>query len=143
MQRRAATLAATSLGFGVIQLDVTVVNVAVERIGHSLHATVTELQWIVSAHTLTFAALILTAGALGDHFGAKRVFSAGFAGFTAAAMACGLAPDTAVLIAARALQGVGAALLGTRGLHAALAIGLGALAAALVAQASVRPRRIA
>ena len=69
---------ATSLGFGVVQLDVTVVNVAVKQIGSSLGGGVSQLQWVISAYTLVFAALILTAGALGDRIGAKRVFAAGF-----------------------------------------------------------------
>ena len=72
-----ATLIATSLGFGVIQLDVTVVNVAVKQIGASFGGGITGLQWVVSAYTLVLAALILTAGALGDRFGAKRMLCTG------------------------------------------------------------------
>jgi MFS transporter, DHA2 family, methylenomycin A resistance protein len=108
-----ATLIATSLGFGVIQLDVTVVNVAVKQIGASFGGGVTGLQWVVSAYTLVFAALILTAGALGDRFGAKRMLCTGFVVFVAASVLCGLATDMAMLIAARAVQGLGAALLGS------------------------------
>ena len=110
---RAATLIGTSLGFGVIQLDVTVVNVAVKAIGGTFGGGIAELQWVVSSYVLMFAALILPAGALGDRFGARRVLCAGFVIFVAASMACGLAPDFAVLIAARAVQGAGAALLGS------------------------------
>src|ERR1700760_4872289 len=105
------TLAAMSLGYGVVQLDVTIVNTALNSIGSSLGGGVAELQWVVSAYTIAFAALILTAGALGDRIGAKRVFMAGFAIFTVASLACGLAPDAWTLIAARAVQGLGAALL--------------------------------
>src|SRR6478672_7891936 len=105
------TLAAMSLGYGVVQLDVTIVNTALSAIGNSLGGGVSELQWVVSAYTIAFASLILTAGALGDRLGAKRVFMAGFALFTAASLACTLAPNAAILIAARALQGLGAALL--------------------------------
>jgi DHA2 family methylenomycin A resistance protein-like MFS transporter len=105
------TLAAMSLGFGVVQLDVTIVNTALNSIGASLGGGVSELQWMVNAYTIAFAALILTAGALGDRIGAKRVFMAGFAIFTAASLACALAPNAAVLIAARAVQGLGAAIL--------------------------------
>src|SRR5277367_2581619 len=108
-----ATLIATSLGFGVIQLDVTVVNVAVKQIGASFGGGIAGLQWVVSAYTLVLAALILTAGALGDRFGAKRVLCAGFVVFVAASVACGLATGMAMLIAARAVQGLGAALLGS------------------------------
>lgn len=105
------TLAAMSLGFAVVQLDVTVVNVALERIGAALNGGVVGLQWVVDAYTIVFASLILTCGALGDRFGAKRLFIAGFILFVLASMACGAAPDLFVLIAARALQGVGAAVL--------------------------------
>ena len=105
------TLAAMSLGYGVVQLDVTIVNTALNSIGTSLGGGVTELQWVVSAYTIAFAAFILTAGALGDRIGAKRVFMAGFAIFTAASVACALAPNATLLIAARAVQGLGAAIL--------------------------------
>ena len=100
-----------TLGFAVVQLDVTVVNVGIRAIGASLGGSVAALQWVVSSYTLTLAALILTAGALGDRIGAKRLFIVGFAIFTAASVACGLAPSFAVLIAARTIQGVGAAIL--------------------------------
>src|SRR5215469_1262570 len=105
------TLAAMSLGYGVVQLDVTIVNTALNSIGSSLGGGVTELQWVVSAYTIAFAALILTAGAIGDRLGAKRVFMAGFIIFTAASLACALAPTAVLLIAARAVQGLGAAIL--------------------------------
>src|SRR6478672_4166830 len=105
------TLAAMSLGYGVVQLDVTIVNTALSSIGNSLGGGVTELQWVVSAYTIAFAAFILTSGALGDRIGAKRVFMAGFAIFTAASVACALAPDAAILIAARCVQGLAAAIL--------------------------------
>ena len=105
------TLAAMSLGYGVVQLDVTIVNTALASIGASLGGGVSELQWVVSAYTIAFAAFILTAGALGDRIGAKRVFMAGFAIFTAASLACALAPNAAILIAARCVQGFGAAML--------------------------------
>ena len=105
------TLAAMSLGYGVVQLDVTIVNTALNSIGNSLGGGVSELQWVVSAYTIAFAAFILTAGALGDRIGAKRIFMAGFAIFTAASAGCALAPSAAILIAARGVQGLGAAIL--------------------------------
>lgn len=105
------TLAAMSLGYGVVQLDVTIVNTALNSIGTSLGGGVSELQWVVSTYTIAFAALILTAGALGDRLGAKRIFMVGFSLFTAASLACALAPTSAILIAARAVQGVAAAIL--------------------------------
>ena len=111
MNGRGGTLIATSLGFGVVQLDVSVVNVAINPIGADLGGGVAALQWVVNAYTLAFAGLILTAGVLGDRIGAKRVFVAGFALFTIASAACGLAPGLATLVAARAVQGIGAAVL--------------------------------
>ena len=105
------TLAAMSLGYGVVQLDVTIVNTALNSIGSSLGGGVSELQWVVSTYTIAFAALILTAGALGDRLGAKRVFIAGFGLFTLASLACALAPTSSVLIASRAVQGLAAAIL--------------------------------
>jgi MFS transporter, DHA2 family, methylenomycin A resistance protein len=109
---RGWALLATSLGFGVVQLDVSVVNVSIKSIGGQLGGSVSGLQWVVDAYTVAFAALILSAGALGDRIGARRVFIAGFALFTLASAACGLAPDLAALIAARTVQGIGAAVLG-------------------------------
>ena len=105
------TLAAMSLGYGVVQLDVTIVNTALNAIGTSLGGGVAELQWVVSAYTIAFAAFILTAGAPGDRIGAKQVFMAGFAIFTAASVGCALASNATILIAARSVQGLGAAIL--------------------------------
>ena len=107
----ALTLAAMSLGFGVVQLDISIVNTALNSIGTSLGGGVSELQWVVSAYTIAFAAFILTAGALGDRIGAKRLVMIGFAIFTAASVVCAFAPDAVTLIAARAVQGLGAAIL--------------------------------
>ena len=105
------TLAAMSLGYGVVQLDVTIVNTALHAIGSSLGGGVAELQWVVSAYTIAFAAFILTAGALGDRLGARNIFMAGFALFTVASLACALAPNATILIAARCVQGLAAAIL--------------------------------
>jgi DHA2 family methylenomycin A resistance protein-like MFS transporter len=105
------TLAGMSLGYGIVQLDLTIVNTALDAIGSSLGGGISKLQWVVSAYTIVFAAFILTAGALGDRIGAKRIFLAGFAIFTAASVACALAPNAAVLIAARCVQGLAAAIL--------------------------------
>src|SRR3954462_1102047 len=105
------TLAAMSLGYGVVQLDVTIVNTALNAIGTSLGGGVAELQWVVGAYTIAFAAFILTAGALGDRIGSKRIFIAGFALFTAASVACALSPNAVMLIGARLLQGLAAAIL--------------------------------
>jgi MFS transporter, DHA2 family, methylenomycin A resistance protein len=105
----ARIVATVSVGFVVTQLDVTIVNVALARIAADLHANVTALQWIVDAYTLAFAVLMLSAGALGDRFGARRMFAAGIALFALASLLCGLAANCAWLVAARACQGVGAA----------------------------------
>src|SRR5947207_3654352 len=105
------TLAAMSLGYGVVQLDVTIVNTALDSISGSLGGGVSELQWVVTSYTIAFAAFILTAGALGDRIGAKRIFMAGFTIFTAASAACAMAPNATILILARCVQGLAAAIL--------------------------------
>ncbi|MGA4543008.1 MFS transporter [Uniformispora flossi] len=104
-------LLATVLGSGIAMLDGTVVNVALPTIGRDLGVSVSALQWIVNAYTLTLAGLILLGGALGDRYGRKRVFVIGVAWFAAASLLCGIAPNAELLIAARALQGIGGALL--------------------------------
>jgi MFS transporter, DHA2 family, methylenomycin A resistance protein len=106
-----ALLFACSFAFIIVQLDVTIVNVALPRMGAELHASVGALQWVVDAYTLGFAVFLLSAGVMGDKFGSRRVFLAGFALFLAASAACALAPSALLLNGARALQGVGAALL--------------------------------
>jgi DHA2 family methylenomycin A resistance protein-like MFS transporter len=109
---RGPLLAAVTLGIAVIQLDVSVVNVAVKALAAGLGAGVSGVQWVVDAYTLTFAALILSAGALGDRIGARRVLLAGFCVFIAASVACGASVSTGMLVAARLVQGAGAAALG-------------------------------
>ena len=104
-------LAATILGSGVASLDATVVNVALPRIGADLNAGLTALQWTINAYTLTLAGLLLLGGSLGDRLGRRRIFLVGVIWFTVASAGCALAPTAGVLIATRALQGVGAALL--------------------------------
>lgn len=109
--QRRYTLAAASLGFVVVLLDVSVVNVALESLRVGFDTDVAGLQWVVNAYTLIFAALLLTTGALGDRLGAKRVFMAGLAVFTLASLGCGLATSLGALITARIVQGLGAAML--------------------------------
>lgn len=104
-------IAATVLGSGMAMLDMSAVNVALPTIGRQLSASIGGLQWIVSGYTLTLAGLILLGGSLGDRLGRRRVFVAGVIWFALASALCGLAPGIAVLIAARAAQGVGGALL--------------------------------
>lgn len=104
-------LLATVLGSGLAFIDGTVVNVALPRIGDSLDAGMSGLQWTVNGYTLTLAALILLGGSLGDRFGRRRLFVVGVVWFAVASLACGLATDVETLVAARAVQGVGGALL--------------------------------
>ncbi|GAA5056900.1 MFS transporter [Streptomyces similanensis] len=101
----------TVLGSSMVLLDSTVVNVALPRIGRDLDTDLAALQWTVNAYMLTLAALILLGGSLGDAYGRRKIFVIGVVWFAAASLLCGLAPGTGVLIAARALQGVGGALL--------------------------------
>ncbi len=104
-------VAATVLGSGMAAIDATVVGIALPTIGRDFKASVVQLQWVSNAYTLTLAGLLLLGGALGDRYGRKIVFQIGTAWFALASLLCGAAPDTLALIGARALQGVGAALL--------------------------------
>jgi MFS family permease len=104
-------LLATVLGSGMAFLDATVVNVALPTIGVALNASVAGLQWILNGYTLALASLILIGGSLGDRFGRRRVFVIGVVWFAAASLLCGMAPTADALSAARALQGIGGALL--------------------------------
>ncbi len=104
-------LAAMILGSGIAGLDATVVNVALPAIAEDFDAGVAGLQWTLNGYLLTLAALILLGGSLGDHYGRRKIFLIGVVWFAAASLLCGLAPNTEALVAARALQGVGGALL--------------------------------
>lgn len=104
-------LLATVVGSGLAFIDATVVNIALPRIGTSLGADAAGLQWTVNGYTLSLTALILLGGSLGDRFGRRRIFVIGVCWFAAASLLCGLAPSIEALVAARALQGVGGALL--------------------------------
>ncbi|WP_128433778.1 MFS transporter [Streptomyces cyaneus] len=104
-------LLTTVLGSSMALLDSTVVNVALPRIGRDLDADLAALQWTVNAYMLTLAGLILLGGSLGDRYGRRKVFVVGVVWFAVASLLCGIAPNAGVLIAARALQGIGGALL--------------------------------
>ncbi|SFT56729.1 MFS transporter [Paraburkholderia aspalathi] len=104
-------LIATSLSYVIVILDTSIVNVALEPVAASLGSDIAGLQWVVNAYTLTFASLLFSGGALGDRIGAKTVYLAGLLVFACASALCGLAPDLQILVVARVLQGVGAALL--------------------------------
>jgi len=104
-------LVATILGSSMAFIDSTVVNVALPVLQTDLKATVADVQWVVEAYALFLAALILVGGSLGDHFGRRRIYALGIAIFTLASAACGFAPTITFLIVARAVQGIGGALL--------------------------------
>ncbi|WP_225828138.1 MFS transporter [Streptomyces naphthomycinicus] len=107
--RPAPTLFAALLGFALITLDASVVNVALPAIGSALGGGMSGLQWVVDAYTLAFAALMLSTGAFSDRAGASRAYAYGITVFTLASAACGLAPNLPALIGARVVQGVAAA----------------------------------
>jgi len=104
-------VAAMVLGSSVAGIDTTVVAVALPAIGRNLHAGFGALQWTVTSYTLTLASLILLAGSLSDRWGRRRVFLAGLSWFTLASVLCAAAPSIGWLIAARAVQGIGGALM--------------------------------
>jgi EmrB/QacA subfamily drug resistance transporter len=105
------TLGAVSIGLFMIMLDGTAVNVALPSIRQSLHLRLSDLEWVVAGYGLAFAAFMLTGGKLADLFGRRLVFMVGLAVFTGASLTCGLAPDGNVLVIARFVQGLGAALM--------------------------------
>src|SRR6266568_1274220 len=104
-------LIATILGSSMAFIDGTVVNVALPVLQLDLKATVADVQWVVEAYSLSLAALILVGGSLGDHYGRRRIFAMGVVIFAVASVWCGLSPNTTSLIIARAVQGIGGALL--------------------------------
>jgi EmrB/QacA subfamily drug resistance transporter len=144
--RKRLTLAATIIGSSMAFVDGSVVNIALPAIQQALGANAVATQWIVNAYLLLLGALVLIGGAAADLYGRRRIFVLGLAVFTAASIACGLAPNIAVLVVSRAVQGVGAALLmpaslamlgATFGEHErAQAIGVWAGAGALMSAAS-------
>ena len=115
-RRRTLTLVATILGSGMTFVDGTVVNIALPTLGRDLHAGLASLQWVVLGYSLAVAALYLPAGAIGDRFGRRQMFSIGVAGFAVASVAAGLSPDLPALLASRVAQGVAGALLTTNSL---------------------------
>ncbi|PMS15032.1 MFS transporter [Trinickia dabaoshanensis] len=110
LQRR-RVLAATSISYFIVILDTSIVNVALERIATALSMQISGLQWVTNAYTLVFAALLLTGGTLGDRVGARNVYLAGLALFTLASTLCALSTTLPMLVGARAVQGIGAAML--------------------------------
>ncbi|GAA1405036.1 MFS transporter [Kitasatospora putterlickiae] len=110
-RRRWTVLAVCALSLFLVGLDTTIVNVGLPAIGRGLHVGTRDLEWIVDAYTVVLASLLITAGALADRFGRRRVFQGGLLLFGLASLACALAPSAGALVAARALQGVGASML--------------------------------
>ncbi len=108
--RRWQALALVCVAFFMTVLDVSIVNVALPSIGHSLHFSSTGLQWVITAYAITFGGFLLLGGRAGDILGRKRMFLVGVALFSIASLVCGLAGSTGMLIAARAVQGLGAAI---------------------------------
>jgi EmrB/QacA subfamily drug resistance transporter len=106
-----APLLAVCAGYFMVILDVTIINVAVPVIGRDVSASLTGIQWITDGYTLVFAGFLLSAGALGDRLGNRRVFSSGVGVFTVASAACALAPNAPFLVTARLVEGLGAALI--------------------------------
>src|SRR5882724_11058628 len=104
-------LAATIIGSSIVFIDGAVVNVALPIIQKDLNANISSVQWIVEAYSLFLAALILVGGSLGDHFGRRRIFAIGIAIFGISSVGCGLSSTVGMLILARAIQGIGGALL--------------------------------
>src|SRR6202051_3305607 len=105
------TLVATILGSSMTFIDATVVNVALPALQADLHATITDVQWVIEPYALFLGALILVGGSMGDQFGRRRVFLFGVMFFTAASILCAIATSPRALIVDRALQGIGAAFL--------------------------------
>ncbi len=125
MSRTRWVILLTGLGSLMAALDTLVVATALNTIRHDLHASLEQLEWTANAYNLSLAVLLLPAAALGDRFGRRRLYAIGLAVFSAASGACALAPDAGFLIGARAIQGVGAALV--------LPLGLTLLSAAFTA----------
>ena len=109
-------LALTGVGSLMAALDTLVVSTALSTIRVQLHASVEQLEWTVNAYNLSFAVLLITAAALGDRFGRRNLYATGLGLFAAASAVCALAPDIGWLIAARTVQGAGAALIMPLGL---------------------------
>ena len=111
MERKWWTLVAVCVAIFMLLLDITIVNVALPAIEHSLNASFSDLQWVIDAYALTLATCVLTAGSASDLFGRKRVFTVGIVLFTLASAFCGLATDPLFLILARAVQGIGGSIM--------------------------------
>jgi EmrB/QacA subfamily drug resistance transporter len=111
MSNKPGTLALVCVATAMLMLDIAVVNTALPRIAHDLHSGLSGVQWVIDAYTLTLASVVLSAGSLSDRFGRRLIFAIGMGLFTIASLACALAGSMALLDGARAIQGIGAAML--------------------------------
>jgi MFS family permease len=111
MRTQRWTLVVVCVATAMLMLDIAVVNTALSRIAEDLDTGLSGLQWVVDAYTLTLASTVLSAGFLADRLGRKRMFMAGLSVFTVASLACGVAQDIVMLNSARAVQGIGAAVM--------------------------------
>src|ERR1700728_2058484 len=111
LERKWWTLIAVCTATFMLLLDITVVNVALPDIQRSLHSSFSDLQWVVDAYSLTLAAFLLTAGVFGDMFGRRRIFAVGLGIFSVSSLVCGLSSSSLMLNVARAVQGVGGAIM--------------------------------
>src|SRR2546429_1717371 len=111
MERKWWTLLVVCVGTFMLLLDITIVNVALPKIAHGLHASFSDIQWVIDAYALTLASLLLTTGALADLLGRKLVFTVGLGLFALASLLCALSPDALFLILARGGQGIGGAIM--------------------------------
>ena len=110
-RRRLLVLAVCSVSLLIVGLDATIVNAALPSIGRSFHSALSGLQWTIDAYTLVLASLLILSGSAGDRFGRRRVFLTGLVLFSAGSLACALAPSLGLLVAFRALQAIGGAML--------------------------------
>ncbi|OSZ57834.1 MFS transporter, partial [Streptomyces pharetrae CZA14] len=110
-RRRWTVLAVCAMSMFLVGVDTTIVNVGLPEIGRGLGVTTHGLAWVVDAYTVVLACLLIVSGALADRFGRRRVFQLGLVVFGTASLACALAPSLGLLVAARAVQGIGASML--------------------------------
>ena len=110
-RRKVTILISCCLSLLIVSMDTTIVNVAIPSIRTELHASASELQWVIDVYTLVLASLLLLSGATADRFGRRRVFQIGLTIFAVGSLLCSVAPDIHTLIAARLLQGIGGSML--------------------------------
>src|SRR5205807_5198670 len=111
MERKWWTLLVVCVGTFMLLLDITIVNVALPKIATDLHASFSDIQWVIDAYALTLASVLLTAGALADLLGRRRIYAIGLGLFSLASLLCALSPSSLFLIIARAAQGIGGAIM--------------------------------